>query len=64
MERVVVVGNGLIPQAFSGRGVAPLPLFGADVFTAAVVEAQGFNTTQARRSRRVKDLQHQLVRQK
>lgn len=58
------MGNGLIPQAFSGRGVAPLPLFGTDVITAAVVEAQGFNATQSRRSWRVKDLQHQFVRQK
>jgi hypothetical protein len=60
----MVMGNGLIAQALSGRGVSPLPLFGADLISAAVVPAQGFNPTQSRRSRRMKDLQHQLVRQK
>ena len=60
----MVMGNGQIAQALSGRGVAPLPLFGADLISAAVVIAQGFNPTQSRRSRRMKDLQHQLVCQK
>jgi hypothetical protein len=34
------MGDGLIPQAFSRGGIAPLPLFGADGVIAAAVAAE------------------------
>ena len=59
----MVLGDGLIPQALARRGVAPLPLLGADVLAAEVVAAQGFDPAQPWRPRRMQDLQHQFIGQ-
>ena len=57
----MVLGDGLIPQALSRRGVASLPLLSTDGFAAAAIAAQGFDPAQPRWTRGMQDLQHQFI---
>ena len=60
----MVLGNALVPQAFTWGWIAALPLLGTDRIPAAAVSAQGFDAAEPWWARGMQDLEHQFVRQK
>ena len=58
----MMLGNGLIPQAFAWGGVAPLPLFGTDRLAAAAVAAEGFDAAEPWWAMGMQNLEDQFVR--